>query len=48
MFEMALTLATLFQRYDLSAEPGFTMEYLPSFTLRPKNGLPIRVARRSS
>jgi hypothetical protein len=22
------------------------MEYLPSFTLRPKNGLPIRVSRR--
>jgi hypothetical protein len=30
MFEMTLTLATLFLRYDLSLEPGFTMEYLPS------------------
>lgn len=48
MFEMTLTIATLFRRYDLSLKPGFQMEYLPSFTLRPKNGLTIYVARRSS
>lgn len=48
MLEMTLTLATLFRRYDLSLEPEFEMEYLSSFTLKPKNGLPIRVIRRSS
>ncbi|KAI3324061.1 cytochrome P450 46A1 [Xylariaceae sp. AK1471] len=48
MLEMTLTLATLFRRYDLSLEPGFQMEYLPSFTLKPKNGLPVRVSRRES
>ncbi|KAI1189793.1 cytochrome P450 46A1 [Nemania serpens] len=46
MLEMTLTLATLFRRYDLSLEPGFELEYLPSFTLKPKNGFPIRVTRR--
>ena len=44
---MTLALATLFRRYDLSLEPGFEMKFLPSFTLRPKNGLPIRVNRRT-
>lgn len=47
MLEMPLTMATLLRRYDLTLEPGFEMEYLPSFTLRPKNGLPIRVSRRT-
>jgi hypothetical protein len=45
---MTITLATLFRRYDLQIESGFEMEFLPSFTLRPKNGLPIRVSRRGS
>lgn len=48
MFEMTITIATLFRRYNLSLKPGFEMEYLPSFTLRPKHGLPIYVTRRSS
>ena len=48
MLEMPLAIATVLRRYDLSLEPGFKMEILPSFTLRPKNGLPIYVARRSS
>lgn len=48
MLEMTLAIATIIRRYDLSLEPGFTMEILPSFTLRPKNGLPIRLSRRSS
>ncbi|KAH8164510.1 hypothetical protein CIB48_g3746 [Xylaria polymorpha] len=46
MLEMTLTLATLFRRYDITPEPGFELEYLPSFTLKPKNGFPIRVTRR--
>ena len=48
MLEMTLVIATVLRRYDLSLEPGFNMEILPSFTLRPKNGLPIRLTRRSS
>ena len=48
MLEMPLVIATVLRRYDLSIEPGFKLEILPSFTLRPKNGLPIRVTRRSS
>ncbi|KAI0977543.1 cytochrome P450 46A1 [Xylaria arbuscula] len=43
MLEMTLVLATVFRRYDLSLEPGFEMEYMPSFTLKPKNGLPVRL-----
>ncbi|KAI0973388.1 cytochrome P450 46A1 [Xylaria arbuscula] len=46
MLEMTLTLATLLRRYDITPEPGFELEYLPSFTLKPKNGFPIRVTRR--
>ncbi|KAJ5721212.1 uncharacterized protein N7483_009146 [Penicillium malachiteum] len=45
---MTLTLATLFRQFDLTLESGFEMEYLPSFTLRPKNGLPVRAVRRRS
>ena len=46
MLEIAMTLATLFRRYDLSLEEGFEMEFLPSFTLCPKNGLPVRARHR--
>lgn len=48
MLEMTLAIATVIRRYDLSLKPGFTMEILPSFTLRPKNGLPMCVSLRSS
>ncbi|KAI1435478.1 cytochrome P450 46A1 [Xylaria sp. CBS 124048] len=48
MLEMSLTLATLLRRYDISLEPGFELEYLPSFTLKPKNGLRVRVRRREN
>ena len=48
MLEMTLTIATILRRYDLSLKPGFNMEILPSFTLRPKNGLPIYVTRRTT
>ncbi|KAI6088749.1 cytochrome P450 46A1 [Hypoxylon rubiginosum] len=46
MLEMTMTLATVFRRYDLSLESGFQMEYLPSFTLKPKNGLLVRAILR--
>lgn len=48
MLEMTLTLATLFRQFEISLEPGFELEYLPSFTLKPKNGFPVRVTRRTS
>lgn len=48
MLEMSLALATLFRRYDLAFEDGFQMEFLPSFTLCAKNGLRVRVARRTA
>ncbi|KAI2636845.1 cytochrome P450 46A1 [Xylaria nigripes] len=48
MLEMSLTLATLLRRYDLSLQPGFELQYLPSFTLKPANGLHIHVSRRES
>lgn len=48
MLEMTMTLATVFRRYDLFLKTGFEMELLASFTLRPKNGLPVRVVRRTS
>ncbi|THG99701.1 hypothetical protein EW026_g2692 [Hermanssonia centrifuga] len=47
MLEMSLTLATLFQRYNMEFEAGFEMEYLSSFTLCSKNGLPVRVKVRN-
>ena len=48
MLEMTLAVATVLRRYDLTIEPGFNLEILPSFTLRPKNGLRILVNRRTS
>ncbi|KAG9217789.1 hypothetical protein CCMSSC00406_0003522 [Pleurotus cornucopiae] len=46
MLEMSLTLATLFKRYDFSFQEGFSMEFLPSFTLCSKNGLPVKARLR--
>jgi cholesterol 24(S)-hydroxylase len=47
MLQMSLAIATLFRRYNLSFEPGFEMEFLPSFTLCAKNGLRLQVSRRT-
>ncbi|KAL5492856.1 hypothetical protein ACEPAI_4304 [Sanghuangporus weigelae] len=46
MLEMSLTLATLFKRYDLTLQKRFNMEFLPSFTLCSKNGLPVKARLR--
>ncbi|OCB90319.1 cytochrome P450 46A1 [Sanghuangporus baumii] len=46
MLEMSLTLATLFKRYDLTLQERFNMEFLPSFTLCSKNGLPVKARLR--
>lgn len=48
MFEISLTLATLFRQFDLSLPDGFEMEFDPAFTLCPKNGLPVFATRRTS
>lgn len=46
MLEMSLTLATIFQRYDVEFEQGFEMEFLASFTLCSRNGLKVKVHKK--
>ncbi|TGU43867.1 cytochrome P450, partial [Mesorhizobium sp. M00.F.Ca.ET.186.01.1.1] len=47
LMEAALLLATIAQRYRLRlAEPGQVVEPEPLVTLRPKNGLPMRLEKR--
>lgn len=48
MLEMTLVLATVFRRYDMRLAPGFELEYLPSFTLKPKDGMWLKITRRTS
>jgi cytochrome P450 len=43
MMEAVLILATIARQFRLSIEPGQTLELLPSITLRPRHGLPMRV-----
>lgn len=48
LMEAALLLATIAQRYRLHLkEPGQVVEPEPLVTLRPKNGLPMRLEKRS-
>ncbi|KAL5531001.1 hypothetical protein ACEPAG_3877 [Sanghuangporus baumii] len=47
MLEMSLNLVTLFKRYDLTLHERFNMEFLPSFTLFSKNGLPVKAHLRA-
>ena len=46
--EATLLLAMIQQRFCLRVEPGQKVEAVPTVTLRPKNGIPVRVARRAS
>jgi cytochrome P450 len=46
MMEAVLILATVARRYRLALLPDYRLELLPSITLRPKHGLPMRVASR--
>jgi cytochrome P450 len=46
MMEAVLILATIAQRYRLKVEPGQTLEFLPSITLRPKQSLRMRLQDR--
>ena len=41
--EATLVLATIAQSFELSVVPGHHVEPEPSFTLRPGNGLPVRL-----
>jgi cytochrome P450 len=44
MLEMVAILATLVRDFRLEAVPGHRLELEPSFTTRPKGGLPLHVA----
>jgi cytochrome P450 len=46
MMEAVLILAAVAQRYRLALAPGFTLELLPSITLRPKHGVRMVVQER--
>jgi cytochrome P450 len=46
MMVTVLVLATLSQHYRFTLAPGQVIEGLPSFTLRPRNGLLAVLARR--
>ena len=46
LMEMQLVLVKILQRYELEATPGFEPELQPLITLRPRNGVMVRVARR--
>ncbi len=44
--EGVLGLATILQQLEVSPEPGFELELLTSVTLRPKDGVRVRLKRR--
>jgi cytochrome P450 len=46
MMEAVLILATIAQKFRISAQPGHRLELLPSVTLRPRHALGMRVAVR--
>ena len=47
MMEAVLILATIGRKYRLSAQPGYTLELLPSVTLRPRRALHMRLQRQA-
>jgi cytochrome P450 len=46
--EAILTLATIAQRFRLKLAPGFTLDLLPSITLRPKRGVKMVLEERGN
>ncbi len=46
MMEMALVLAVIAQRCHFRIQPGAVVTPLPTFTLRPLNGIPAIIAKR--
>lgn len=47
MMEATLLLATIAQRFQFRAEPGHVVTPSPSFTLRPKQGVRVRLEKRT-
>ena len=47
MMEATLLLATIAQRFQFRAEPGHVVTPSPSFTLRPKQGVRMRLEKRT-
>jgi cytochrome P450 len=47
MVEAALLLATIAQRFQMRRVSNDSVGLIPSITLRPKNGIPLRIERRS-
>ena len=47
MMEVVLLLATIGQRFRFSLVEGFQMEVLPVLSLRPKNGIKVRLFHRA-
>jgi cytochrome P450 len=46
--ELVLCLATITRRFRLEVAPDYELELVPTVTLRPKNGLGVRVVRRGA
>ncbi|WP_166482606.1 cytochrome P450 [Scytonema sp. UIC 10036] len=46
MMELVLLIATIFQNFQLKLVPGYSVEILPSLTLRPKHGMKMLLTRR--
>ena len=46
LMEAAILLAAVAQRFQISLVQEQTVEPMPSITLRPKNGVPVRLRRR--
>jgi cytochrome P450 len=47
MMEAVLLLATIASQFELTAVEGYPVTPVPSFTLRPKQGMQVRLKRRS-
>jgi cytochrome P450 len=46
MMEAVLVLATMLQRLELTIEPEFNLQFMPSVTLRPKGEVPVTARQR--
>ena len=48
MMEVVLLLATIGRRFKLSLVPNQSVQILPAMSLRPKDGIPLRVVQRAN
>lgn len=46
MMELVVLIAIIFQNFQLKLIPGYPVEILPSFTLRPKHGMKMLLTKR--